>query len=96
VSTEQRIEKLRELRERSLAPDDQRAIERQHDAGKLTARERIELLLDKGSFQEMDPFVQHRATGFGIEDKRPFGDAVVTGWGTVDGRNQLTLPIIIC
>jgi len=87
VSTEQSIEKLRELRERSLAPDDQRAIERQHDAGKLTARERIELLLDKGSFQEMDPFVQHRATGFGIEDRRPFGDAVVTGWGTVDGRN---------
>jgi acetyl-CoA carboxylase carboxyltransferase component len=87
VSTEQRIEKLRELRERSLAPDDQRAIERQHDAGKLTARERIELLLDKGSFQEMDPFVQHRATGFGIENRRPFGDAVVTGWGTVDGRN---------
>jgi propionyl-CoA carboxylase beta chain len=87
VSTEQSIERLRELRERSLAPDDQRAIERQHDAGKLTARERIELLLDKGSFQEMDPFVQHRATGFGIEDKRPFGDAVVTGWGTVDGRN---------
>ncbi len=87
MSTEQRIEKLRELRERSLAPDDQRAIERQHDAGKLTARERIELLLDKGSFQEMDPFVQHRATGFGIENRRPFGDAVVTGWGTVDGRN---------
>ena len=87
MSTEQSIEKLRELRERSLAPDDQRAIERQHDAGKLTARERIELLLDKGSFQEMDPFVQHRASGFGIEDKRPFGDAVVTGWGTVDGRN---------
>ena len=87
MSTEQSIERLRELRERSLAPDDQRAIERQHDAGKLTARERIELLLDKGSFQEMDPFVQHRATGFGIEDKRPFGDAVVTGWGTVDGRN---------
>lgn len=87
MSTEQSIENLRELRERSLAPDDQRAIERQHDAGKLTARERIELLLDKGSFQEMDPFVQHRATGFGIEDRRPFGDAVVTGWGTVDGRN---------
>jgi propionyl-CoA carboxylase beta chain len=87
VSTEESIEKLRELRERSLAPDNQRAIERQHDAGKLTARERVEVLLDKGSFQEIDPFVQHRATGFGIEDKRPFGDAVVTGWGTVDGRN---------
>jgi len=87
VSTEENIETLRELRERSVAPDNQRAIERQHDAGKLTARERIELLLDKGSFQEIDPFVQHRATGFGIEDKRPFGDAVVTGWGTVDERN---------
>lgn len=87
MSTEESIERLRELRERSIAPDDKRAIERQHDAGKLTARERIELLLDEGSFQEMDPFVQHRATGFGIEDKRPFGDAVVTGWGTVDGRN---------
>jgi propionyl-CoA carboxylase beta chain len=87
VSTEESIERLRELRERSLAPDNQRAIERQHDAGKLTARERVELLLDKGSFQEIDPFVQHRATGFGIEDRRPFGDAVVTGWGTVDGRN---------
>ena len=87
MSTEENIETLRELRERSVAPDNQRAIERQHDAGKLTARERIELLLDKGSFQEIDPFVQHRATGFGIEDKRPFGDAVVTGWGTVDERN---------
>ena len=87
MSTEENIETLRELRERSIAPDNQRAIERQHDAGKLTARERIEILLDKGSFQEIDPFVQHRATGFGIEDKRPFGDAVVTGWGTVDGRN---------
>jgi propionyl-CoA carboxylase beta chain len=87
VNTEQKIEKLRELRERSAAPDNQRAVERQHDAGKLTARERIEVLLDKGSFQEVDPFVQHQAAGFGIEAKRPLGDAVVTGWGTVDGRN---------
>jgi acetyl-CoA carboxylase carboxyltransferase component len=87
VSTEESIETLRALRERALAPDNQRAIERQHDAGKLTARERIELFLDKGSFQEMDPFVQHRASGFGVEERRPFGDAVVTGWGTVDGRN---------
>ena len=87
MSTEKNIERLRELRERSLQPDNQRAVERQHDAGKLTARERIELLLDKGSFQEVDPFVQHHARGFGIEAKRPLGDAVVTGWGTVDGRN---------
>jgi propionyl-CoA carboxylase beta chain len=87
VSTERKIERLRELKEQSALPDNQRAIERQHDAGKLTARERIELLLDKGSFQEIDPFVQHHATGFGIETKRPLGDAVVTGWGTIDGRN---------
>ncbi len=89
MSTEERIEKLRELREQSLKADNQRAIDRQHDAGKLTARERIELLVDKGSFQEIDPFVRHRTQGFGIEDKRPLGDAVVTGWGTIDGRNVL-------
>ncbi|MDK1019024.1 MAG: acyl-CoA carboxylase subunit beta [Actinomycetota bacterium] len=87
MSTENSIDKLRELRERALAPDDRRAIERQHDAGKLTARERVEILLDKGSFQELDPFVQHHATGFGIENRRPLGDAVITGWGAVDGRN---------
>jgi len=87
VSTEKRIEKLREVRSQSLAPDNQRAVDRQHDAGKLTARERIELLVDKESFQEIDPFVQHHATNFGIDKKRPLGDAVVTGWGTVDGRN---------
>ena len=86
MSTEKGIEKLRTLRERSLQPDNQRAVDRQHDAGKLTARERIELLVDKGSFDEMDPFVQHTATAFGIGAKRPLGDAVVTGWATIDGR----------
>ena len=87
MSTEKKIERLRELREESIAPDNQRAVDRQHDAGKLTARERIELLLDKGSFQEIDPFVQHHETAYGIDAKRPLGDAVVTGWGTIDGRN---------
>jgi propionyl-CoA carboxylase beta chain len=86
VSTEQRIEKLRQLREQSLQPDNQRAVDRQHDAGKLTARERIELLVDKGSFDELDPFVQHTETAFGVDQKRPLGDAVVTGWATIDGR----------
>lgn len=86
MNTEQRIERLRELREEAQRPDTQRAVDRQHDLGKLTARERIELLIDKGSFQETDQFVRHQATGFGIENKRPLGDAVVTGWGTVDGR----------
>ena len=89
MSTEQRIEKLRELREQSAQADNQRAVDRQHDAGKLTARERVELLVDKGSFQEIDPFVRHRTQGFGIENKRPLGDAVVTGWGTIDGRNVM-------
>jgi propionyl-CoA carboxylase beta chain len=86
VSTEERIERLRELRQEAMRADNQRAVDRQHDLGKLTARERIELFLDKGSFNEMDMFTRHQATGFGIEEKRPLGDAVVTGWGTVDGR----------
>ncbi|ONK11880.1 acyl-CoA carboxylase subunit beta [Streptomyces sp. MP131-18] len=63
-----------------------RAVEKQHARGKLTARERIGLLLDEGSFTELDEFARHRATGFGIEHNRPYGDGVVTGYGTVDGR----------
>jgi propionyl-CoA carboxylase beta chain len=86
VSTEERIERLRKLRDEALSPTSQRAVDRQHDLGKLTARERVELLLDKGSFQELDMFVRHQASGFGIEDKRPLGDAVVTGYGVIDGR----------
>lgn len=86
MGTEARIEQLRKLRDEALHAGSARAVARQHEAGKLTARERIDLLLDKGSFQEMDMMVRHQARGFGIEDKRPAGDAVVTGWGTVDGR----------
>jgi len=86
VGTEQRIEQLRALRDKALHAGSQRAVDRQHDQGKLTARERLALLLDKGSFQEVDMLVQHQALGFGIEDNRPPGDAVVTGWGTIDGR----------
>ena len=91
MSTEERIERLRALREEGLAPANQRAADRQHDMGKLTARERIELLLDKGSFNELDMFTRHQARGFGIEEKRPLGDAVVTGWGTVEGRTVFVL-----
>ena len=61
-------------------------VARQHDKGKLTARERIEILLDPGSFVETGAFVRHQATGFGLEASRPYGDGVVTGWGTIDGR----------
>ena len=62
------------------------AVERQHAKGRQTARERIEALLDPGSFVELDALVRHRSTNFGMQDKRPFGDGVVTGTGTIDGR----------
>ncbi|WP_116453358.1 acyl-CoA carboxylase subunit beta [Blastococcus litoris] len=64
----------------------ERAVEKQHAAGKMTARERIDALLDPGSFTEFDEFARHRSTNFGMDAKRPFGDGVVTGYGTVDGR----------
>ncbi|MGW7613985.1 carboxyl transferase domain-containing protein, partial [Streptomyces sp. NPDC054766] len=64
----------------------ERAVEKQHAKGKLTARERIELLMDDGSFVEFDEFARHRSTDFGLENNRPYGDGVVTGYGTVDGR----------
>jgi propionyl-CoA carboxylase beta chain len=64
----------------------ERAVEKQHAAGKMTARERIEALLDPGSFTELDEFARHRSRNFGMDAKRPFGDGVVTGYGTVDGR----------
>jgi propionyl-CoA carboxylase beta chain len=86
MSTEERIEHLRRLREEAEHSGSKRAVDKQHDAGKLTARERIDALLDKDSFVEIDMLVRHRATGFGIEDRKPPGDAVITGWGTIDGR----------
>src|SRR3978361_441049 len=64
----------------------ERRIAAQHAKGKLTARERIELLLDPGSFEEYDTFVEHRSVDFGMEKSKIPGDGVVTGWGTVNGR----------
>lgn len=81
--------KLAELERRTEAAVDAgsaAAVEKQHAKGKLTARERIELLLDEGSFSEIDQYARHRATAFGMEAKRPFGDGVVTGMGEIDGR----------
>ncbi|MCW2566397.1 MAG: carboxyl transferase [Mycobacterium sp.] len=63
-----------------------RAVEKQHAKGKMTARERIEALLDEGSFVELDELARHRSTSFGLDANRPYGDGVVTGYGTVDGR----------
>jgi propionyl-CoA carboxylase beta chain len=86
VGTKRRIEELRELRDQAMHSGSRRAVDRQHDKGKLTARERIDLLLDKDTFHEMDMMVKHQSRGFGIEETRPPGDAVVTGYGTVEGR----------
>src|SRR5688572_29482501 len=83
---EERLEQLAELREQALHAGSETAVQRQHDRGKLTARERLEKLLDDGSFVELDMLARHRAHGFGIEATRPLTDGVVTGWGTVDGR----------
>ncbi len=83
---EERIAELRHKKEQAKAAGDAGAVERQAERGKLTARERIDRFLDDGSFVETDMLVQHRSHGFGIEDNRPYGDAVVTGWGNVHGR----------
>ena len=86
MAIEVKIEQLKQMKEQAKLGGGQARLDRQHAQGKLTARERIELLLDQGSFQETDMFVTHRATGFGMEDKRYLSDSVVTGWGTIDGR----------
>jgi propionyl-CoA carboxylase beta chain len=80
------LEKLEERRVRARAGGGPARIEAQHKRGKLTARERLELLMDKGSFEEFDMFVEHRSAEFGMEKSRIPGDGVVTGWGTVNGR----------
>ncbi len=82
----ERLEELGLIKEEVRKGPDPRATERQHAKGKLTARERIDLLLDEGTFNEVEPLRRHRATGFGLEDKRPYTDGVVTGWGSVHGR----------
>ena len=82
-------EKINELydrrREVELGGGDEK-IDKQHEKGKLTARERIDLLLDKGTFVELNPFIEHRSTDFGLEDKKGPGDGVVTGYGKINGR----------
>ncbi|MEV5277555.1 acyl-CoA carboxylase subunit beta [Streptomyces sp. NPDC051993] len=81
-----RLGELERLRARAHQGPEPAATERQHARGRLTARERVALLLDEGSFTEIESLRRHRATGFGLEHKRPYGDGVVTGWGTVEGR----------
>ncbi len=85
-TNEQRLSRLEQMRAESLLGGGTARIERQHASGKLTARERLELLLDPGSFVELDAFVTHRSTEFGLDEQRILGDGVVTGHGTIDGR----------
>ncbi len=81
-----KITELRKRKEQAKLGGGAERITRQHEAGKLTARERLDLLLDQGTFRELDMLVTHRASGFGIEKRRPSGDGVVTGYGAINGR----------
>src|SRR5215208_2344165 len=82
-TNDERLARLDAMREESLSGGGAARIEKQHAMGKLTARERLELLLDPGSFVELDRYVVHRATEFGIADQQPLGDGVVTGHGRI-------------
>ncbi len=81
-----KIEQLRELRDLSRAGGGEDRIQRQHNSGRNTARERLDILLDPGSFRELDSFVTHRSHDFGMENNEYLSDSVVTGWGTINGR----------
>jgi propionyl-CoA carboxylase beta chain len=85
-STKAKLERLEALREEAGHQGSEKAVARQRERGKLLARERLEVLLDSGSFVELDRYVRHRNPEFGMMDERPWGDAVVTGYGTVFGR----------
>ena len=82
----QRLEELAERREQARNAGSRRAVEKHHAKGKMTARERLDYLLDEGSFQELDMLARHRAYGMGLEDNRPYTDGVITGFGTIDDR----------
>jgi acetyl-CoA carboxylase carboxyltransferase component len=86
VATADKLERLRELREEARQGGGTQRLEQQHARGKLTARERLDLLLDEGTFAELDAFVTHRTSEFGLDDERYLGDGVVTGSGRIDGR----------
>ena len=81
-----KLQQLIEMRQKARLGGGEARIEKQHAKGKMTARERIDQLLDKGSFEEIDMFVELRSTNFGMDKKKVLGDGVVTGCGTIDGR----------
>ena len=81
-----KLEELEELRRQAELGGGEARIAQQHERGKLTARERLDILLDEGSLVELDRFVVHRATDFGLDKQKYLGDGVVTGYGTIEGR----------
>ncbi len=85
----ERLEDLARRKAEAFNAGSARAVERQHAKGKMTARERIDYLLDDGSFMELDLLARHRAQGMGLENDRPYTDGVITGWGTIDGRKVM-------
>jgi propionyl-CoA carboxylase beta chain len=87
MSTADKLDRLRALRQEALLGGGEKRIAQQHERGKLTARERLDLLLDEDSFHELDAMVTHRATDFGMDDEHYLGDGVVTGYGSIDGRS---------
>ena len=86
MNKHEKINRLITLREQAKLGGGKKRIEAQHSRGKMTARERIEMLLDDGSFEEYDMFVTHRCTDFGLDKQKYPGDGVITGHGTIDGR----------
>ncbi|EUA07293.1 carboxyl transferase domain protein [Mycobacterium xenopi 4042] len=86
-TTAGKLAELRKRLEETLHPVGVEAVDKVHAKGKLTARERIYALLDEGSFVELDALARHRSSNFGLDAKRPLGDGVVTGYGTIDGRD---------
>jgi propionyl-CoA carboxylase beta chain len=86
ITNEEKYRKFEELNKQAELGGGQARIEKQHAAGRLTARERIDILLDPGTFVEIDKFVQHRSTNFGMEKNKILGDGVVSGYGKIDGR----------
>src|SRR3978361_1956435 len=86
-TTAGKLADLRRRAEETLHPVGEQAVEKVHSKGKLTARERILALLDEGTFVELDALARHRSVNFGLAENRPLGDGVVTGYGTIDGRD---------
>ncbi len=86
VPTKDKIARLEQLNEEALKGGGEQRIKKQHEKGKLTARERLEVLLDEGTFEETGKLVKHRSSDFGLDKQRILGDGVITGYGKIDGR----------